>query len=106
MGRGETGVKPSDRHDWIESYLAAQPTSRGVDVLDQAFVNAYIEATSARHTVQPYGAPTCPQLGRDLATMANDLILTRARAGVEGMRGMGFPSWVWRYELHPAFRKI
>jgi hypothetical protein len=96
-------MKPHDRHDWIAKKLTEMP-GRSVDVVNSDFVDAYVEATGARHAVQPYGAAKCPQLGRDLSAMKRAGTLKRFRCGLQGMGGMGFPRWVWVYEL-PTFRR-
>lgn len=94
-------MKPSERYEWIRKYIAGK--HGGVDVLDAEFVNAYIAATNAPHRVTMYGAFKCTQLGRDLSKMHEDYMLKRSRIGIEGMAGMGFPTWVWLYTLHPAW---
>lgn len=91
-------MKPHDRHAWIAKTLETLP-GKCADVLNSDFVDDYIEATKARHAVQPYGAATCPQLGRDLSAMKRAGVLKRHRVGLQGMGGMGFPRWVWSYEL-------
>jgi hypothetical protein len=98
-------MKPAERYEWIKEYLQQTPGGgRGtVDVCDRDFVVAYHEATGVAVQWLAYGAPRCPQLGRDLAKMHKDYILKRSRAGIEGMSGMGFPKWVWIYALHPVW---
>lgn len=91
-------MKPGARHEWIEKHLATMP-GYCCDVVNSDFVEDYIEATGARHWVQPYGAATCRQLGRDLSAMKRAGTLKRFRVGLQGMGGMGFPRWVWSYEL-------
>ncbi len=94
-------MKPDARHRWIMAYMKAFTYDVSVDILNSDFVYDYIEATGARVAHQPYGAPKCPQLARDLLQMKKDFRLTRKRVGVEGMGGMGFPTWVWSYQLRP-----
>jgi hypothetical protein len=91
-------MKPNDRHDWIAKALETMP-GKCADVLNSDFVEDYVEATNARQAIQPYGAAKCPQLGRDLSAMKRAGILKRHRVGIQGMAGMGFPRWVWSYEL-------
>ena len=89
-------MRPQQRYEWIAEYLKI---ARLVDILNNDFVCAYIEATNAPAAYQPYGAPKCPQLSRDLQAMTKAYTLKRSRSGIEGMGGMGFPTWVWVYEL-------
>jgi hypothetical protein len=96
-------MKPEDRYAWIEQYLrenAHGPTSPcHVDILNRHFVESYIESTGSRYQETMYGAPKCKPLGGDLAKMVKAYRLKRNRTGIEGMGGMGFPSWVWSYQL-------
>ena len=84
--------------DWIERTLRDDRTIYAIDGLNSDFVNAYIDATGASFKPTNYGAHKCPQMGRDLAKMAEDGILTKSRVGINGM-GMGFPTWVFSYRL-------
>lgn len=95
-------MKPDARHRWIAGYLKAASYDLSVDILNSDFAYAYVEATGARVAHQPYGAPKCPQLGRDLLAMKKAGELKRSRIGIQGMAGMGFPTWVWSYRLRPA----
>lgn len=90
-------MKPYAREAWIIAYLEEQKDA--VDVLNADFVQDYILATDASFRVQMYGAHKCPQLGRDLSRLAAQRRLKRARTPIEGMAGMGFPTWVWSYRL-------
>lgn len=97
-------MKPEDRYQWIVNYLRGEGDGKGVvDICDCVFVEAYIEATGAKFTPTNYGAPKCPQLGRDLKEMHDSYILRRTREGLQGMAGMGFPTWVWSYRLYKAW---
>ena len=100
MGAGEGFpiVKPADRHTWIVGYLEAGGERR-VDVLNRYFVDAYVDATRARAYVMPYGADKCPQLGRDLSSLAALGTLSRSRVSITGLAGQGFPKWIWSYRL-------
>lgn len=48
---------------------------------------------------QPYGADGCPALRRLLAWGYRNGYLRRYRVNMTGMRGMGFPSWIYSYEF-------
>lgn len=95
-------MKPLLRYDWIENHMRGDTLLKrgGVDILDSAFVDAYIEATEAPHTPTNWGAYKCPQLGRDLSKMYEMGILRRTRVGLSsGAWQPGFPKWVWSYRL-------
>src|SRR5690349_19003561 len=92
-------MTPQERYDWIEAHLRSKSKGYTVDVCDADFVASYIEATDASFRPTNYGAYKCRQLGKDLATMHSEYRLKRMRSGLEGMGGMGFPTWVWSYTL-------
>ncbi|AXQ68945.1 hypothetical protein HOU00_gp180 [Caulobacter phage CcrPW] len=92
-------MKPADRHKWLLDYIAALPPQETVDVCSADFVNDYLDATKASAYIQPYGAHRCPSLGRDLSALYKQRRLKRERSSIEGMGGMGFPTWVWCYQL-------
>lgn len=91
-------MKPLERQDWLYQRITEEP-GRVVDILNRDFVDDYVEATGAREGVQMYGANKCPQLSRDLLEMKRAGLLKRHRTGVQGMAGMGFPTWVWSYRI-------
>lgn len=92
-------MKPADRFEWILAYLRARHPLSSVNVLDRYFSDAYIRATEAKFEATMLGANKCTQLGRDLAAMHRAGMLRRRTAGIEGFAGMGFPRWVWDYQL-------
>lgn len=96
-------MKPNDRYEWILNYIQKKNkhfTYYRVDVLDSYFVWEYIEATNAPHSVQFFGAPKCPQLGKDLSHLYKTGKLERSPTGIgDGMSGQGFPKWVYSYKL-------
>lgn len=98
-------MEKSKRCDWILVELAGLHEHASVDVLDQAFVDDYLDATGAVHSVMMYGAHKCPSLGRDLSSMALKGFLNRGRVGLPGMSGEGFPSWVYSYRLTEQGRR-
>lgn len=97
-------MKPKERQEWIAAWLRERNNRGGseerVDVLYSDFVIDYIEATGASSKLQMFGAPKCPQLGRDLGAMHAAGILKRHATGLSpGDASMGFPKWVWSYHL-------
>jgi hypothetical protein len=96
-------MKPFDRQAWILDWLRRRSTSTTpyyVDVLNSDFVLDYVEATGAKCAVRFFGAPGCPQLGRDLGAMHAAYLLKRHATGLSpGDAAMGFPKWVYSYRL-------
>ncbi len=102
-------IPKSERTDWILRYFARWKGSSqyelfSVDVLDAKFACDYIEATGAKSSLMAYGAPKCSMLGRDLSELHDAGLLKRARSGIEGLGGMGFPKWVFSYTTTQAGR--
>lgn len=96
---------PAKRYLWIRSWLEQQGKYGRVDVLDSAFVCSYADATGAKSTLQFFGAPKCPQLGRDLGHLFKIGVLSRSATGLSaGDAAMGFPKWVWSYKLSDEYR--
>ena len=104
-------MRPADRREWIRSWLAVRSermnAAERVDVLFSSFVEDYIEATGAKHSMQMFGAPICRQLGHDLGAMFKEGTLSRHAQGLgPGDSSMGFPKWVWVYRLTDDQLKI
>jgi hypothetical protein len=95
-------VTEVERLDWIEDRIAEEP-GQCVDVCNTDFVQDYIDATTAPHRVRLWGAPRCIRLSAELLKMHKEGRLRRSRTGIQGMGGMGFPTWVWSYRLSPAY---
>lgn len=95
-------MSPTDRQKWILSYMQ-RGHGRTVDVLYSDFVCDYMEATGTKGVAQFFGAPKCPQLGRDLGAMYSAGILDRDATGLPaGDAAMGFPKWVYTYRVRDA----
>jgi hypothetical protein len=92
---------PMSRYQWIQSYIQRQ---HFVSIVDQDFVDAYERKTGATVEYMLWGANRCPQLGRDLATMAKTGTLVRFREGLKGACD-GYPKWVWMYALPQFIRE-
>lgn len=89
-----------ERHQWLLNWI--KNYGEPVDVLNKTFVDQYVSATEAKYRIKMYGANYCPQLGRDLLLMTKNRLLKRHRTGIEGFGSMGFPKWVWSYEIAAA----
>jgi hypothetical protein len=95
-------IKPEQeaRFAWIESWMRESRDQNNVDILDSAFIRAYIEAHDAKFSAPFIGAPRCEQLRRDLGTMFRIGRLTRTAQGLPaGDASMGFPKWIYSYTL-------
>lgn len=87
-----------ERLRWLLIAILAQGNNGGTDVLDRAFVDAYLLATKAPHQTMIIGAHKCKMLGADLGELYKKAHLTRFTVGVPGA-GPGFPTWVFAYKL-------
>lgn len=92
-----------DKQEWVIEYLREH--KEGVDILNQDFVDKYIEKFNPKYAVQPYGANTCKQLNRLLSDMYHCNMLNRWVVGLSGI-GMGFPKWVYVYTLKIFANKL
>lgn len=96
-------MTPKAREDWLIKRIQ-QEIGACVDVLNNDFVRDYIEAAGANYRETMWGAPKCPQLGKDLSRMATEwgARLKRSRTSLGDMgTGLGFPRWVWSYRVSP-----
>lgn len=88
--------KSEEKLNWIKEYMQTQ--EKYVDILNRTFSDAYIERFNPRHRVQPFGANTCPELGRILSMGFKKGMFERGRAGITtGFPGMA--KWVYVYNL-------
>lgn len=69
-------MRPAARHQWLLDRLRASPVP--LDILNTEFVDAFIEATTARFMPVLVGAHRCPMLGRDLSHVSPRNAATRA----------------------------
>lgn len=92
-------LTPEQRGRWILNWIKKK-NEYGVDVLYKKFVEDYVDATEAQHKIQFFGAPKCPQLGKDLAALYYLGYLSRYATGLSpGDSAMGFPKWVYVYKI-------
>jgi hypothetical protein len=92
-------MSKAKRLEWLMSYFSARPSHWYENTLNADFVQEYIDATNAPHTIRIMGANTCPTLARDLHTLYKQGKLERISAGTGDMHILGFPSWTWAYRL-------
>lgn len=78
--------------EWLKLY-------QRIDVCTTDAVDFFVKRTGATYYLMTLGASRCPLLSRTLGQMYQDNILNRHASGLEGFAGMGFPRWVYVYEL-------
>jgi hypothetical protein len=90
-----------NKEKWIIEYLQNKSTLPFVDILDEIFVNAYIDKFDAKFEFKGLGAPSCKELSKLLSLMYKKGFLNRFSHGVRsGLSQDGkFPKWVYSYEL-------
>lgn len=97
-----TMLNKATRLAWLLDYMLSRHKAISFmtfNVLDQDFVDSYVEATKAPSQFMLWGADRCPQLGKDLSYLHKQCVLMRVRTGIQGLAGQGFPKWVWSYRL-------
>jgi hypothetical protein len=85
-----------DKIEWVETYL--KEVEPHVDVLNERFVNAYINKFSVKHTITMFGALKCNDLGKTLKVGYDKSLFNRVRIGLHEHMS-GFPNWVYVYSL-------
>lgn len=92
---------PTARYRWILSYLKGLSSYDHVDVLNQAFSDAYIEAFNPSFVAVYFGANKCRQLGLDLSAMYKAGLLARSCVGlgVSNQLEDAWPKWIYCYSL-------
>lgn len=70
-----------------------------VDVLDQEFIDGFIEATGCKFIPYFWGAHTCRYAGKVLSELYHKGKLNRGVIGLGGNWMPGFPKWVYCYTL-------
>lgn len=93
----------NEKEQWVIDYLIEQKKKSNsfIDVLDNDFVNAYLDKFDDRYMAMTIGAPKCPSLSRLLGIMYKKNLLKRYSQGVRsGLRQDGaYPKWVYSYYL-------
>lgn len=89
-------VQDREKIEWIKEYIHSSGSH--VDILNRAFVDAYTARFDVQYRIQPFGANSCPDLGRVLALGYNMGEFQRSTIGLSRMEA-GFPKWVYIYDL-------
>lgn len=87
----------SDKIEWIVNYM--KENEPHVDIMNAAFVDAYIEEFNPRHAIMIYGANKCKEISRVLKSGYDMEIFRRGRIGLNAHL-TGFPNWVYVYSLN------
>ena len=85
------------KQEWVIDYISK---NKVVDMLNQLFVDAYIEKFNPEYIVMPWGANKCQELSRLLGNLYSQGILKRNTIGTPySIAGQGLPKWIYCYEL-------
>jgi len=91
----------NEKEEWIINYIQELGHIKVVDVLDEKFVNSYIDKFNPRYEVRMIGANKCKELSRLLSGMYKKGLLLRYGMGLKGGAWQdGFPKWVYCYEVN------
>jgi len=91
-------IQRMERVEWITEYIKHDSVTHAVDILNQPFVEKYIEKFNAPYLLQPFGAPTCRELGQILAFGYHCNIFNRDPISLTDHE-VGFPNWVYAYTI-------
>lgn len=95
-----------EKIDFILRYLKNKYNRYTINVLDSDFMWSYIEEFNLKYAKwQPFGAPTCEEVGKLLSDMYKQNLLDRYIIGLSGMES-GFPKWIYCYELSNASKRM
>ena len=93
-----------DKQEWWINYICK---NKVVDMLNQPFVDAYIKEFNPKHVVMPWGANKCKELSVLLSDLYSQGILKRSTVGIPySTAGLGFPKWIYCYELTDLGHKM
>lgn len=84
-----------EKEDWVLQYIK---TNKIVDMLNEKFVDEYIEQFNPKHSIQMWGANKCNELSKLLASLYKQGILKRNSIGTP-LASSGMPKWIYVYEL-------
>lgn len=84
------------KEDFIINYIIENGS---VNMLDSAFVDAYIKEFNCNYKSTFIGAKKCPELSKVLGQMYKEFKLSRQSVGISNMVCDGFPKWIYDYDL-------
>ena len=85
------------KQDWVIDWIDRHGP---MNILDIEFVDAFTEKFNVPYRIQPFGANSCPSLGRLLGNMYRYNLLDRSIIGLS--EGLGWPKWVYVYTIRQA----
>jgi len=90
-----------EKIQWIVEYIKDpyKFAESRVDILNRDFVEEYINKFHPVYKPTMYGADKCRDLSRVLKIGYDRGIFDRKTCGVQGMWGLGFPKWVYSYNI-------
>lgn len=84
--------------DWIVEYIKNKRTP--VDVLNDKFMDEYVEKFHAKIEISIFGPNRCKELNKMLSLGYKIGILKRSAIGLSNGWYPGFPRWVYVYNLN------
>lgn len=84
-----------EKQGWVIEYLKINTMA---DMLNEKFVDEYIEEFKPKYSVQLWGANKCNELSKLLSSLYNQGILKRSSTGIP-FAPSGMPKWIYVYEL-------
>lgn len=94
----------SEKEIWVLEYLKNKPMLKFIDMLDEDFVDSYIEKFNPQSSSMVIGSSKCKELSKLLGSMYKKGLLKRFPHGVKGGYSQDHldfkaPKWVYSYKL-------
>jgi Uri superfamily endonuclease len=94
----------NEKEEWIIDYLKNKTAFKFIDMLDEDFVEAYIDEFEVKSQNMTLGASKCKELSKLLGSMYKKGLLNRFPHGVRSGYNQDYanfkaPKWVYSYEL-------
>jgi hypothetical protein len=94
----------TEKEEWIIEYISDKKALPFVDMLDEDFVNAFVETFNCDFEDMTLGAVKCKELSKLLSSMYKKKLLNRFPHGVKKGYNQDYkcfksPKWVYSYEL-------
>jgi hypothetical protein len=91
----------NEKEQWVIAYLKSKEYLQFIDILDEEFVNAFIDKFDAKFEHCRLGSPKCKELSKLLSSMYKKQLLDSHSHGTKsGLTKDGsFPKWTYLYEL-------
>lgn len=96
----------NEKEEWIINYLADKKGLPFIDMLDDDFVNSFVEQFNVKFDDMTLGAVKCKELSKLLGIMYKKGLLKRFPHGVRSSsinqdcsKGYKYPKWIYSYAL-------